>query len=68
MVLFNFRADRMVEMSKALEYEEFKNFDRKRWPKVGVSLCSEGWTQATPSCRGEQIDAASLGHIRKSRI
>lgn len=23
-VLFNFRADRMVEMSKAFEYEEFK--------------------------------------------
>ncbi|GAB4815974.1 hypothetical protein N2152v2_003020 [Parachlorella kessleri] len=33
-VLFNFRADRMVEISKALEYEDFKHFDRKRWPKV----------------------------------
>ena len=33
-VLFNFRADRMVEISKAFEYEEFGAFDRKRWPKV----------------------------------
>ncbi|GMH39914.1 hypothetical protein BSKO_07818 [Bryopsis sp. KO-2023] len=32
-VLFNFRADRMVEMSKALEYEDFKAFDRERFPK-----------------------------------
>ena len=34
-VLFNFRADRMVEISKAFEYEEFSAFDRKRFPKVG---------------------------------
>lgn len=34
MVLFNFRADRMVEISKAFEYEEFNAFDRKRFPKV----------------------------------
>ncbi len=34
-VLFNFRADRMVEISKAFEYEEFTAFDRKRFPKVG---------------------------------
>ena len=33
-VLFNFRADRMVEISKAFEYEEFNAFDRKRFPKV----------------------------------
>lgn len=33
-VLFNFRADRMVEISKAFEYEDFDAFDRKRWPKV----------------------------------
>ncbi|KAG1669328.1 hypothetical protein FOA52_014890 [Chlamydomonas sp. UWO 241] len=32
-VLFNFRADRMVAMSKALEYEDFKSFDRERFPK-----------------------------------
>jgi 2,3-bisphosphoglycerate-independent phosphoglycerate mutase len=32
-VLFNFRADRMVELSKAFEYEEFDHFDRQRWPK-----------------------------------
>ena len=33
-VLFNFRADRMVQISKAFEYEEFSAFDRKRFPKV----------------------------------
>ena len=33
-VLFNFRADRMVEISKAFEYEDFNSFDRKRFPKV----------------------------------
>ena len=33
-VLFNFRADRMVEISKAFEYEDFNSFDRKRWPKA----------------------------------
>jgi len=32
-VLFNFRADRMVELSKAFEYESFDKFDRERWPK-----------------------------------
>ena len=34
-VLFNFRADRMVEISKAFEYPDFKSFDRQRYPKVG---------------------------------
>lgn len=33
-VLFNFRADRMVEISKAFEYEDLKAFDRERFPKV----------------------------------
>eukprot|EP00798_Chlamydomonas_sp_ICE-L_P003889 gene3889-13955_t len=33
-VVFNFRADRMVQMSKALEYEEFTSFDRERFPKT----------------------------------
>jgi len=33
-VLFNFRADRMVEISKAFEYEDFTAFDRKRFPKT----------------------------------
>eukprot|EP01023_Acetabularia_acetabulum_P034930 TRINITY_DN3286_c0_g1_i5.p1 TRINITY_DN3286_c0_g1~~TRINITY_DN3286_c0_g1_i5.p1 ORF type:complete len:560 (+),score=123.28 TRINITY_DN3286_c0_g1_i5:81-1760(+) len=32
-VLFNFRADRMVEISKAFEYEDFNAFDRVRYPK-----------------------------------
>ena len=33
-VIFNFRADRVVELSKALEYKDFDKFDRKRWPHV----------------------------------
>ena len=39
MVLFNFRSDRMVEISKAFEYEEFSAFDRKRFPKASASPC-----------------------------
>ena len=34
--LFNFRSDRMVEISKAFEYEDFNAFDRKRFPKVSL--------------------------------
>ena len=34
MVIFNFRADRVIELSKAFEYSEFTAFDRKRWPKT----------------------------------
>lgn len=32
--LFNFRADRMVELSKAFEYDDFAHFDRVRFPKT----------------------------------
>ena len=33
-VIFNFRADRVIELSKAFEYENFTAFDRVRFPKV----------------------------------
>jgi 2,3-bisphosphoglycerate-independent phosphoglycerate mutase len=34
-VIFNFRADRVIELSKALEYKDnFNYFDRKRWPNT----------------------------------
>lgn len=33
-VIFNFRADRVIELSKAFEYENFTAFDRVRWPKT----------------------------------
>ena len=33
-VIFNFRADRVIELSKALEYENFEYFDRVRFPKT----------------------------------
>ena len=40
-VLFNFRSDRMVELSKAFEYTEegkFTGFDRERVPKARRSV------------------------------
>ena len=49
--LFNFRSDRMVQISKAFEYEDFNAFDRKRFPKVSLipyhaaSLFSLGLSQ-----------------------
>ena len=33
-VTFNFRADRMVMLAKALEYESFDKFERDRFPKI----------------------------------
>ncbi|CAK8569000.1 unnamed protein product [Lathyrus sativus] len=33
-VTFNFRADRMTMLAKALEYENFDKFDRVRFPKI----------------------------------
>jgi hypothetical protein len=36
--IFNFRADRVVELSKAFEYKDFKQFDRKRYPDVSTAL------------------------------
>ena len=33
-VLFNFRGDRAIELSRAFDEENFTEFDRKRWPKV----------------------------------
>ncbi|XP_038988884.1 2,3-bisphosphoglycerate-independent phosphoglycerate mutase [Phoenix dactylifera] len=33
-VTFNFRADRMVMIAKALEYENFDKFDRVKFPKI----------------------------------
>ncbi|KZV16623.1 2,3-bisphosphoglycerate-independent phosphoglycerate mutase [Dorcoceras hygrometricum] len=33
-VTFNFRADRVVMIAKALEYEDFDKFDRVRFPKI----------------------------------
>ncbi|MBA0570415.1 hypothetical protein Golob_004076, partial [Gossypium lobatum] len=33
-VTFNFRADRMVMLAKALEYQDFDKFDRVRIPKI----------------------------------
>lgn len=48
MALFNFRSDRMVEISKAFEYEDFNAFDRKRFPKV--SPCSKSFQEGSVLC------------------
>eukprot|EP01059_Diplonema_ambulator_P007989 TRINITY_DN1750_c0_g1_i1.p1 TRINITY_DN1750_c0_g1~~TRINITY_DN1750_c0_g1_i1.p1 ORF type:complete len:603 (+),score=249.25 TRINITY_DN1750_c0_g1_i1:38-1846(+) len=32
--IFNFRADRMIQLSKAFEYDDFSSFDRVRKPNV----------------------------------
>ncbi len=51
-VLFNFRADRMVEISKAFEYEDFKAFDRERLPVV--SEAGRRWdVGCSTGCRGK---------------
>ncbi|CAN1201089.1 2,3-bisphosphoglycerate-independent phosphoglycerate mutase [Linum perenne] len=36
-VTFNFRADRMVMLAKALEYKDFDKFDRVRFPKINYA-------------------------------
>ena len=33
-ILFNFRGDRAIELSRAFDEPDFTEFDRKRWPKV----------------------------------
>jgi bisphosphoglycerate-independent phosphoglycerate mutase (AlkP superfamily) len=37
-VIFNFRADRVLELTKAFEEDDFQPFDRKRVPKVTRKL------------------------------
>lgn len=49
MALFNFRSDRMVEISKAFEYEDFNAFDRKRFPKV-TPFSLPSWLKALEQC------------------
>ena len=61
MVLYNFRADRMVEISKAFEYEEFSAFDRQRFPKVLHLQASDprDGIQAWQQCHSMSCDAYS---------
>jgi 2,3-bisphosphoglycerate-independent phosphoglycerate mutase len=43
-VLFNFRADRMRQIVRALAFEEFDGFDRARggaWPRVAITTMTE---------------------------
>lgn len=40
-IIFNFRGDRMLELTKAFEDPEFSEFDRVRWPKVEFAAMLE---------------------------
>lgn len=65
MVIFNFRSDRVIEISKAFEYEDFTAFDRKRFPKACLApllLCAaiEFVIHALPATRYFSCIAASL--------
>ena len=65
MVIFNFRSDRVIEISKAFEYEDFTAFDRKRFPKARLAyllLCAavELVIHALPATRFCSCIAASL--------
>ncbi len=66
-VLFNFRADRMVEISKAFEYEDFKSFDRVRYPKVRSTVLLEGHGVIGVDCgcaeRGGRGIELSIWHV-----
>ena len=47
--IFNFRSDRVIEISKAFEYEDFSAFDRKRFPKArspAIALDLQEWRVA----------------------
>ena len=54
-VLFNFRADRMVEISKAFEYPDFSIFDRVRYPKN-----LKVWGRVQP---GNNLGVRSSSHL-----
>lgn len=40
-ILFNFRGDRMLELTRAFEDEAFAPFERGRWPKVCFSAMTQ---------------------------
>jgi bisphosphoglycerate-independent phosphoglycerate mutase (AlkP superfamily) len=60
-VLFNFRADRMVEISKAFEYPDFDIFDRERYPKVCALLCRRVWQHSAVAMRSVQTCCCTPG-------
>lgn len=55
-VLFNFRADRMVEISKAFEYPDFDIFDRERYPKVSRAFATNASASGSQSAITEAAD------------
>ena len=74
-VIANFRADRVVEISKAFEYPDFKDFDRVRFPKVKFAglmqygrgpqapcqlPCSSSSSSALPVKSLQQMDSRPL--------
>lgn len=61
MVIFNFRADRVIELSKALEYRDFDKFDRRRWPDV--SCHSAALLAGTLHVMHCTLDITGLSHV-----
>ena len=63
-VIANFRADRVVEISKAFEYADFKEFDRVRFPTVKFAglMQHDGRPQASRQQPGSpsSLDSAPL--------
>ena len=55
-VIFNFRADRVLELTKAFEEENFEPFDRKRVPKVRHEL-------RAPAQREQLLTVRAFGQV-----
>ena len=60
-IVFNFRADRVVEISKALEYEKFDKFERKCFPKVILASASGFYLLPMPAMHSSDLHI-SPGH------
>ena len=58
--IFNFRADRVLEISRAFEYETFDKFDRKRHPKARAPPVGPACT-AVAAISPEWIAACAWG-------
>ena len=68
-VFFNFRADRARELTRALMEPDFKEFDRKAWPKVkyaSMTRYHEEWGHLPCAFQPQTLDRL-LGRIVSDR-
>ena len=61
-VLWNFRADRMVSISQALEYPDFSVFDRERVPQVRM------WQCVCPTCVSVCASVHARVHVHPEQV